>query len=51
MQTGELLFEVGESFQKKEDVVNFLAKICAATPPEKKVALLWDNASSTEPAP
>ena len=27
-------------------MVRFLAKICVATPPEKKVALLWDNASS-----
>ena len=27
-------------------MVKFIAKVCVATPPERKLALLWDNASS-----
>lgn len=44
--TGELLFEIGEKFQRKEDVVRFIGRICEATPPGKKVAILMDNAAS-----
>ena len=46
VQTGALLYTIGETFQKQEDVVQFVAKICSESPPGKKVAILWDNASS-----
>lgn len=44
--TGELMFDLGEKFQKKEDVIRFVDQIRIATPLDKSVAILWDNASS-----
>ena len=46
VRTGDLLFDIGEKFQKQDDVRKFLTKILVETPPGKKVAILWDNASS-----
>ena len=46
VRTGDMVWEIGRKFQKQDDICRFVAKICAETPPEKKVAMMWDNASS-----
>ena len=46
VRTGEVLYTIGRKFQKADDINAFLGRVCAATPPDKKVAVLLDNASS-----
>ena len=46
VRTGKLIVDVQQKFQKQEDVNRFIARICSETPSRKKVAILWDNASS-----
>lgn len=45
-QTGEILFDMQKTFQKQEDVIPFISRVCCETPLNKKVAILWDNASA-----
>ena len=45
-QTGQILFDLQAQFQKQEDVIPFISRICCETPLNRKVAILWDNASA-----